>query len=94
VLSFGGGLLITPRTTTVSAGVRRSDAGAASGLMNTAKQVGGALGLAGLVAIAAGPGRTPEALAAHYGRAFAVIAATLVAVAGAALTLLARRDAV
>jgi hypothetical protein len=50
-------------------------------------------GLAGLVAIAAGPGRTPEALAAHYGQAFVAIAATLVAVAGAALTLPARRDA-
>lgn len=44
VLSVGGGLLNTPITATVTSGIHSSDAGAASGLMNTTKQVGGALG--------------------------------------------------
>ncbi len=93
VFSTGGGLLNTPLTAMVTSGVSASDAGAASGLMNTAKQAGGALGLAVLVAVAAGNGHTPQALAADYGRAFLAIAVILVAVAVVALTLPARRDA-
>ncbi|WP_433327470.1 MFS transporter [Spirillospora sp. CA-294931] len=46
LVSVGGGLLNTPLTGIVTSGVSRRDAGAASGLMNTAKQAGGALGLA------------------------------------------------
>ncbi|MGH3624751.1 MAG: MFS transporter, partial [Sciscionella sp.] len=69
-MSVGGGLLITPITTTVTSGVSESDAGAASGLMNTTKHIGGALGLAALVTIAASPIHTPQALAAGYDRAF------------------------
>lgn len=52
-ISAGVGLLNTPITTTVTSGTSESDAGAASGLMNTTKQVGGVLGLAVLVAVAA-----------------------------------------
>ncbi|MFF0312254.1 MFS transporter [Streptosporangium sp. NPDC004379] len=54
LISLGGGLLNTPLTVTVTSGVAAADAGAASGLMNTAKQIGGALGLASLVALTAG----------------------------------------
>ncbi|WP_116248032.1 MFS transporter [Nocardiopsis sp. FIRDI 009] len=46
VIGVGGGLLNTPLATVVTAGVPAHEAGAASGLMNTAKQFGGALGLA------------------------------------------------
>lgn len=53
LIGIGGGLLNTPLATAVTSGVERSDAGAASGLMNTAKQFGGAMGLA-LLTIAAG----------------------------------------
>ncbi|GAA1829566.1 hypothetical protein [Actinomadura chokoriensis] len=42
LISAGGGLLNTPLTNTVTAGVPRRDAGGASGLMNTAKQTGAA----------------------------------------------------
>jgi EmrB/QacA subfamily drug resistance transporter len=55
LISVGGGLLNTPITATVTSGVRPDDAGAASGLMNTAKQIGGAVGLAVLVAVASAP---------------------------------------
>ncbi|MGW3370018.1 MFS transporter, partial [Streptosporangium canum] len=87
LISLGGGLLSTPLTVTVTSGAAPADAGAASGLANTAKQVGGALGLAVLVALTAGQagvGGGPAAahvLAASYGRAFAVLAVVLAAVA-------------
>ncbi|MFI9457079.1 MFS transporter [Amycolatopsis sp. NPDC052450] len=84
VFSLGGGLLNTPLTTTVTSGVDVADGGAASGLMNTTKQIGGALGLAALVAFV-GP--------ANHGDAFLVIAAVMVAVALLAYALPAHRDA-
>ncbi|OYO03881.1 MFS transporter [Enemella evansiae] len=46
VVGAGGGLLNTPLATVISSGVPSDEAGAASGLLNTAKQFGGALGLA------------------------------------------------
>lgn len=94
VFSIGSGLLITPITTTVTSGIDESDAGAASGLMNTTKQVGGALGLAVLVVIAASQTQTPTALAAGYSRAFLTIAVMLIVVAAASFALPARRDVI
>ncbi|GGU91420.1 MFS transporter [Actinomadura cremea] len=82
LVSVGGGLLNTPLTATVTAGVAGDDAGAASGLLNTAKQVGGAVGLA---ALAAATGT--------YGAAFLAMAVMLGVVAAASLALPARRDA-
>ncbi|GAA2139077.1 MFS transporter [Actinomadura napierensis] len=93
LMSAGGGLLNTPLTTTVTSGVPAADAGAASGLMNTAKQAGGALGLAALTAATAGHGGTARALAGACGHAFLIMAVTLGAVAVLSLTLPARRDA-
>ncbi|MEV3986881.1 MFS transporter [Nonomuraea sp. NPDC049758] len=89
LISLGGGLLNTPLTVTVTSGVPAQDAGAASGLMNTAKQIGGALGLAALVTATAGhngesgsPAQTQaQELAAGFGQAFVAIAVTLAAVA-------------
>ncbi|CCQ14813.1 putative drug resistance efflux protein [Rhodococcus sp. AW25M09] len=52
LIGTGGGLLNTPLATAVTSGVARRDAGAASGLMNTCKQFGGAIGLAVLTATA------------------------------------------
>ncbi|MBB6395624.1 EmrB/QacA subfamily drug resistance transporter [Actinomadura coerulea] len=92
-ISLGGGLLNTPLTTTVTSGVAGRDAGAASGLMNTAKQVGGALGLAALTAALAGRATTSPALAEAYGDAFLIMAVMAAAIAAASLTLPARRDA-
>ncbi|MDJ1131252.1 MFS transporter [Streptomyces iconiensis] len=87
VFSTGGGLLNTPLTTVVTSGVEADDAGAASGLMNTAKQVGGSLGLAALVALTATSDHTPRALAAAYADAFWISALFLAAVAVTALAL-------
>ncbi|ESP95939.1 putative drug resistance efflux protein [Streptomyces sp. GBA 94-10 4N24] len=53
VMSAGMGLLITPITTLVTSGVPAREAGAASGLMNATRQIGGAIGLAALVTLAA-----------------------------------------
>lgn len=88
LMSLGGGLLNTPITATVTSGVPATAAGAASGLMNTTKQVGGAIGLAALVGLAApqhggGLSFTPP---------FAAMAAILVVTAVVAVALPARRD--
>ncbi|MEW2458973.1 hypothetical protein [Streptomyces albus] len=56
------------------------DAGAVSGLLNTAKQFGGALGLAALSAVAGPDG-------AAYGRVFAAMTLTLAVIAVLALAL-------
>ena len=80
-LSAGAGLLTTPLTSLTVAGVPPSDAGAASGLMNTAKQIGGTLGLAALVLPAPGRSADPQVLAVQYGHAFLGCAAVLVVLA-------------
>ncbi|MGI5204280.1 MFS transporter [Spirillospora sp. CA-108201] len=87
LVSLGAGLLNTPLTATVTSGVSRSDAGAASGLTNTAKQVGGTLGLAALTAATAPSAADP------CGDAFLIMSITLLAVAAASLALPRRRDA-
>jgi len=49
----GMGLSFVPVTIAGLAGVERSDAGVASGLINTSRQIGGAIGIAAVSAIAA-----------------------------------------
>jgi hypothetical protein len=92
VLSVGGGLLTTPLTAIVTSGVPAADAGAASGLMNTGKQIGGALGLAALLAATTHTSTHPDAVLTGYTDAFAITAVVLVVVAALALALPARRD--
>jgi hypothetical protein len=46
------GLLFAPLATAATAGVDRADAGLASGILNTARQVGGSLALAILATVA------------------------------------------
>ncbi|MEV5541714.1 MFS transporter [Saccharopolyspora shandongensis] len=89
VFSFGGGLLNTPLTTTVTAGTAATEAGAAAGLMNTTKQIGGAFGLAALISIA---GTQDPQAPVDYATAFLASAGILVAAGVAAAVLPARRD--
>ena len=96
--TFGMGLAMTPMAYAATAGVRPQDAGLASGLLNTSRQVGGSIALAILATIAAA--RTSRFLvgishsAAHqaaaatagYGRVFAV--ASGITLAGLVVSLL------
>jgi EmrB/QacA subfamily drug resistance transporter len=95
VTAWGLGLAFVPVTIAALTGTRPDEAGLASGLINTAQQVGGALGLAILAAVA--NGRTDSVLASGVrspavaltegfqdaflvGAGFAVLAAILAAV--------------
>src|SRR3954453_15834962 len=61
ILGWGLGLACVPVTIAAVTGTEPAEAGLASGLINTAQQVGGALGLAVLAAVA--NGRTTDAIA-------------------------------
>lgn len=56
MMGFGIGAAFTPLTSAGIAGVGQADAGAASGLVNVAHQLGGAVGIAVLVTVFAGAG--------------------------------------
>lgn len=87
VFSVGAALLNTPLTIAATSGVPAGTAGAASGVMNTAKQAGAAIGLAALVTVAAPATTAPGDLAAAYNRAFLTIAVLMVIVAAVAISL-------
>ena len=59
------GLSFVPVTIASLTGVERADAGVASGLINTSRQIGGALGLAAVSAVAATS--TSHYVSAHEG---------------------------
>ena len=89
LIGAGQGLAFAPLTSAGIAGVGTSDAGAASGLVNTFHQLGMALGLSVLVAVAAnsGHGLAPaDALTAHVDTALSagtvLLGACLLAVLG------------
>jgi EmrB/QacA subfamily drug resistance transporter len=95
----GMGLSFVPITIGALAGVERSDAGVASGLVNTSRQIGGALGIAAISAIAATSSRSyadthaavttssPAALDHGFQTALYVLTGLLLAGAAIALTL-------
>ncbi|HEX7299446.1 MAG TPA: MFS transporter [Solirubrobacteraceae bacterium] len=101
VTTTGIGLAFVPVTIAAVAGVDRADAGLASGLVNTSRQVGGSLGLAVLATLAtqhtedvAGPGRVDAAaLTAGFHRAFlaGAVFAALGAITAAGLLIRVRR---
>src|SRR5207237_7938370 len=86
LVALGLGLSFPPGTYAATAGVPPRDAGLASGIVNTTRQLGGAVGLAALATVAvdrthavlAGASASPtlldQALAAGYSRAFEVAA--------------------
>jgi EmrB/QacA subfamily drug resistance transporter len=90
LVGLGLGAAFVPVTTLAVTGVPADDTGVASGLVNTAQQVGGAIGLAALAALAEArttslPGTTHiQALTTGYHGAFA--AAAGIALAAAAIT--------
>jgi EmrB/QacA subfamily drug resistance transporter len=78
-MSIGMGLTFVPITLMATGGVADNDAGLASGLFNTAQQVGGSLGLAILSTLAAS--RTTDLLSGLHGAALSV-ASTAAKVSG------------
>ena len=84
-MSIGVGLTFVPITLLGTGGVREDDAGLASGLFNTAQQVGGSLGLAILSTLAAS--RTVNALHSHSSLFAAKVSGYDLAFAAAAIML-------
>ncbi len=84
-MSIGMGLAFVPITLLGTGGVRDEDAGLASGLFNTAQQVGGSLGLAILSTLAAS--RASSALHGHVGVLAARVSGYQLAFGAAAIML-------
>jgi len=84
-MSVGMGFVFVPITLLGTGGVKDDDAGLASGLFNTAQQVGGSLGLAILSTLAAS--RTTDLLRSGHDQASAAVAGYHVAFLAAAIML-------
>jgi EmrB/QacA subfamily drug resistance transporter len=96
LLGLGMGLSFVPLTASATSGVPPADQGLAAGLLQTAQQLGVALGLAALTSLATATtqgllgdaGGPPDPAALTGGYAAALRAAALLALAGAALAIL------
>lgn len=77
LVGVGLGVAFVLLTELSAAGVPAGDAGLAGGLVNTARQAGGAVGLAVLAAVAIPADSGASALAAGYGAALATAAVTM-----------------
>ncbi|WP_280304211.1 MFS transporter [Nocardia neocaledoniensis] len=88
---FGLGLCLAPVAAAAVTGVAPGDAGMASGVFNSARQLGGSIGVAALATLAAsrtGAGTDPAALNAGYAAALAVAALLFAAAAVVAAVVL------
>ncbi|WP_123457841.1 MFS transporter [Streptomyces sp. PanSC19] len=97
VTSVGAGLVLAPVTAAATTGVAPREAGTASGLMNSSRQLGGSVGLAALATVAAhhtGTATDPAALSAGYALGLTIAAAVFVLAAVVAIVVLPRRRAV
>ena len=95
--ALGMGFSLVPATIVAMQGVERSQSGVASGLLNTSRLVGGALGLAVLSTIAASQtsaatGSSGAAVALTEGFALAFHVGTVIALAGAGIAAFFLRD--
>ena len=97
MITLGIGMSFVPVTLSATSGVDGRDAGLASGLINTTRQIGGSLGLAALLTIAASRTRAlagsgaQVAQTAGYSRAFAVSALLMVGAAIVAVSVLPKK---
>ncbi|MFD8705684.1 MFS transporter [Kitasatospora sp. NPDC059648] len=94
VTSIGTGLVLAPVATAATTGVTPGEAGTASGLFNSSRQLGGCVGLAALATIAAhhtGTATDPAALDNGYALGLAIAAVLFVLAAVVALGTLPRR---
>ena len=94
VLGLGAGAAFTPLTSSGVAGVEPEDAGAASGLVNVAHQLGGSLGLGVLVTVfasASPDGADPHEVLAGRISSSLTVGATMLALALAVVVALVRR---
>jgi len=94
VLGLGAGAAFTPLTASGVADVEPEDAGAASGLVNVAHQLGGSLGLGVLVTVfasASPDGLDASAALAHRIASSLTVGATMLALALAVVVALVRR---
>lgn len=92
--SVGVGLVFAPVAAAATTGVRPGEAGMASGLLNSARQLGGCIGLATLATVAAhrtGTATGPGALDDGYALGLSVTAVLFVLAAVVALCVLPRR---
>ena len=93
IVGLGEGVVWVASMVGATSGSDEADAGLASGLVNTAQQLGGALGVAALVAVATAEtsGAGPQGLTDGFTAGFTVGAAVAAAGAALALALLPRR---
>lgn len=102
LITLGMGLSFTPLALSATAGVAKNSAGLASGVLNTARQVGGAIGLAGLSSLAVSvsssrylfltrhthvSGGAASLIAASHGYGVAMQISALIALAASAIAL-------
>ncbi len=96
ITGLGVGLVIAPIVAAATTGVAPQEAGMASGLMNSSRQLGGCIGLAALVTIAAhrtGTATNPAALNDGYALGLGIAAALFVIAAAVAIGVLPRHRA-
>ncbi|MFG2564280.1 MFS transporter [Streptomyces sp. NPDC048567] len=97
VTSLGAGLVLAPVAAAATTGVAPHEAGMASGLMNSSRQLGGCIGLAALATAAAhhtGPAADAAALNDGYALGLSIAAAIFALAAAVAIGVLPRRRTV